>query len=479
MTNCEIKGVATRGGKTMTHDVQTNSTNVHSGEPLVTTRSDGIKSEHFYSASANENDEKRHELKSLPNHLEYAYLQGDKSFPIIVSSKLSKEEKRIVDGVVQVIAPTTAEQRLAKKNELKARGTLLMALPDKHQLKFNIHKDAKSLMEAIEKRNKANLEDQSLDDLFNNLKIYEVEVKSSSLTSHNTQNIAFVSSNNTDSTNGPVSVVPSVFVASSKALVSTLPNVDNLSGAVIYFVFARQSNNSHTYHESQEVSLKDWKESRVGSYDWSFQALVEPTNYALMAFTSSGSSSSLGSDNEVAPYSKACSKAYATLQSHYDKLTVDFRKSQFDFLSYKIVFERDELNSSESDDSVPTSPVNDRYKSGEGYHAISPSYTGTFMPPKPDLVFHDALPTSETVPNVIHVKSSTNKTRKEMSKTLRPDAPIIKDWTSDSEDESEPESMSNQKEPSFVYTFEYVKTPRASIKTSEHPKQDENLKTYN
>nr|GEV66837.1 reverse transcriptase domain-containing protein [Tanacetum cinerariifolium] len=42
--------------------------------------------------------------------------------------------------------------KLARKNELKARGTLLMALPDKHQLKFNIHKDAKTLMEAIKKR---------------------------------------------------------------------------------------------------------------------------------------------------------------------------------------------------------------------------------------------------------------------------------------------------------------------------------------
>nr|GEU49694.1 putative ribonuclease H-like domain-containing protein [Tanacetum cinerariifolium] len=58
----------------------------------------------------------------------------------------------VVDGVVQPVAPTTAEQRLAKNKEFKARGTLLMALPDKHQLKFNIHKDAKSLMEAIEKR---------------------------------------------------------------------------------------------------------------------------------------------------------------------------------------------------------------------------------------------------------------------------------------------------------------------------------------
>nr|GEX42234.1 hypothetical protein [Tanacetum cinerariifolium] len=60
---------------------------------------------------------------------------------------------RVVDGVVQAIAPTTAEQRLAKKNELKARGTLLMALPDKHQLKFNTHKDDKSFV-SLEKSNK-------------------------------------------------------------------------------------------------------------------------------------------------------------------------------------------------------------------------------------------------------------------------------------------------------------------------------------
>nr|GFA44598.1 putative ribonuclease H-like domain-containing protein [Tanacetum cinerariifolium] len=59
---------------------------------------------------------------------------------------------KVIEGVVQPVAPTTAEQRLAGKNKLKARGTLLMALPNKHQLKFNIHKDAKTLMEAIEKR---------------------------------------------------------------------------------------------------------------------------------------------------------------------------------------------------------------------------------------------------------------------------------------------------------------------------------------
>nr|GFA72740.1 ribonuclease H-like domain-containing protein [Tanacetum cinerariifolium] len=51
-----------------------------------------------------------------------------------------------------------AKQNLARKNELKACGTLLMALPDKHQLKFNSNKDAKTLMEAIEKHFGGNTE---------------------------------------------------------------------------------------------------------------------------------------------------------------------------------------------------------------------------------------------------------------------------------------------------------------------------------
>nr|GFB01812.1 hypothetical protein [Tanacetum cinerariifolium] len=165
--------------------------------------------------------------------IEQYFLMTDYSLWEVIMNGDSPTPTRIIDGVVQVIAPTTAEQRLAKKNELKARGTLLMVLPDKHQLKFNIYKDAKSLMEAIEKRLGGNKETK---------KIYEVEVKSSSPPSHNTQNIAFVSSPNIDSTNESVSVVPSVSTASSKAPVSTLQNVDNLSDVVIYSFFASQSN---------------------------------------------------------------------------------------------------------------------------------------------------------------------------------------------------------------------------------------------
>nr|GEU70922.1 hypothetical protein [Tanacetum cinerariifolium] len=170
-------------------------------------------------------------------------------------------DSRVIEGVVQPVAPTTAEQRLARKNKLKARGTLLMALPDKHQLKFNIHKDTKTLMEAIEKwfggnketkkllrslptewrthtliwRNKIDLEDQSLDDLFNSLKIYEAGVK--------------------------ISDIASVSAASAKVLVSALPNVDTLSDAVIYSFFASQSNSPQLDNDDlKQIDVDDLEE---------------------------------------------------------------------------------------------------------------------------------------------------------------------------------------------------------------------------
>nr|GFC98443.1 hypothetical protein [Tanacetum cinerariifolium] len=217
-----------------------------------------------------------------------------------------------------------------------------------------------------------------------------------------------------------------------------------------------------------------------------------------MAFTSLSSSSY---NNEVASCSKACTKAYATLQSYYDKLTNDLKKSLFDVISYKTglksvearilvyqqnetifeedikllkldvklsdnalvelrkkfekaeherdelklkldkfqtsskhlsqllasqtndkirlgynnqlfhssVFDCNEMFSSESDVSMPASPVYDRYQSGKGYHVVPSPYTGTFMPPKPNLVFHDALTINETVPTALNVEPSSTQ----------------------------------------------------------------------
>ncbi|GJV90738.1 retrovirus-related pol polyprotein from transposon TNT 1-94 [Tanacetum coccineum] len=58
---------------------------------------------------------------------------------------------KVVEGVETTIAPTTAEEKAQRRLELKARITLLMGIPNEHQLKFNSIKGAKSLLQAIEK----------------------------------------------------------------------------------------------------------------------------------------------------------------------------------------------------------------------------------------------------------------------------------------------------------------------------------------
>nr|GEW88987.1 hypothetical protein [Tanacetum cinerariifolium] len=313
-----------------------------------------------------------------PNEFDLWKMRIEQYFPMtdyslweVILNDDSPAPTRVVDGVLQPVAPTTTANRLARKNKLKARGTLLMALPDKHQLKFNSHKDAKTLMEAIEKRfggntktkkvqktllkqqyenfisysfesldqiydrlqklisqleilrvslNKTDLEEQRLDDLFNSLKIYEAKVKSSSSTGTTTQNIAFVSSFNTDSTTEQVSAAASVSAVCAKMHVSSVPNVDSLSNAMAMLTmrarrFLQRTGrnlgangptsmgfdmskvecyNCHMKgHFARDCrSPKDTRKNK--SYDWSFQAEEEPVNYALMAFSSSSSSS----DNE-------------------------------------------------------------------------------------------------------------------------------------------------------------------------------------
>ncbi|GJW59555.1 ribonuclease H-like domain-containing protein [Tanacetum coccineum] len=100
-----------------------------------------------------------------------------------------------------------------------------------------------------------------MDDLYNNLKIYEIEVKGSSSTSQNIQNIAFVSSNITGSTNEAVKTAHGVSAANSKDNASTLPNVDSLSDAMIYSFFASHSNSSQLDNEDlKQIDPDDLEE---------------------------------------------------------------------------------------------------------------------------------------------------------------------------------------------------------------------------
>nr|GEZ36346.1 hypothetical protein [Tanacetum cinerariifolium] len=107
------------------------------------------------------------------------------------------------------------------------------------------------------------------------------------------------------------------------------------------------------------------------------------------------------------------------------------------------MFDCDDYLSSGSDESLPPSPIYDRYQSGNGYHVVPPPYTGTFMPPKPDLVFSNAPNDVETDHSAFNVKLSPIKPDQDLSHTHRPSAPIIDDWVSNFEDESEIQTLQN------------------------------------
>nr|GFC00245.1 ribonuclease H-like domain-containing protein [Tanacetum cinerariifolium] len=93
------------------------------------------------------------------------------------------------------------------------------------------------------------------------------------------------------------------------------------------------------------------------------------------------------------------------------------------------MFDCDNYFSSESDcESWPSSSLYDRFQPSGRYHDIPPSYIGTFMPPKPDLVFNTALTAVETDHLAFTVHLSPTKPEQDLSHTTRPISPIIEDW---------------------------------------------------
>ncbi|GJT64422.1 ribonuclease H-like domain-containing protein [Tanacetum coccineum] len=350
--------------------------------------------------------------------------------------------------------------------EVKARSTLMMGISNEHQLKFNSIKDAKKLLEAVEKRfgrnaatrktqrnllkqqygnftapssemldqnfdrlqklrNKANLDTMSMDDLYNNLKVYEPEVKGMSSLSSSTQNMAFVSSsnNNTSSTNEAVNTAHGVSTASTQVNTANSTNIDNLSDAVICSFLARKKltvNGNETIgfdksivecynchkrgHFSRECRAprnqdnKNNESSRrsmpvetststalvscddLGGYDWSDQAEEWP-NYALMAFSSSSPNSEVSNDSIC---SKSCLKTIESLKSYNDQLLKDLKYYEVMVLGEIAIRElrrKLEIVQKEKDG------IQLNVDKFDHASKITPPYTRNFMPPTPDLPF--------------------------------------------------------------------------------------------
>nr|GFA31568.1 hypothetical protein [Tanacetum cinerariifolium] len=312
-------------------------------------------------------------------------------------------------------------------------------------------------------RNKTDLKDKSLDDLFNSLKIYELEVKHSSSLGTASLNLAFVSPTPVDSTNDSVSAVVHVSAVGTKLSASTLPNqidADDLEEIDLKWQMAmltmRARKECRSPKDSRRTAVAEPQRRNVpvetltsnalisqcdgtGTYDWNFQAEGEPTNFALIASHPLPPIHLLTVRQKLETTEKERNDLNMKLekfQTSSKRLTdlLGIQTSKKVRLGYntqiftKDMFDCENYYSSESDsDSWPPSNLYDRFVPSGGYHAVLP-------------------PLSPTKP--------------EQDLSSIPSAPIIKDWVSDSEEDNMPQVSKDV--PSFAQSSDLVKSPRHS-----------------
>ncbi|GJT66789.1 hypothetical protein Tco_1018269 [Tanacetum coccineum] len=289
---------------------------------------------------------------------------------------------------------TTERKIFSRERERNARTTLLMALPEDHLAIFHKMTDAKEMWEAIKSRFGGNdkskkmenllsqleihgtgistedanqkffrslpsawsqvslimrtqpgVDSLSFDDLFNNLRVFESDVKGSTASSSSTQNIAFVFRNTLSSTND---------VSTAYGISNSSSHNSQYEHPSSYSLLANQSNCPQLDHEDleqldefdlEEMDLK-WQVAMISmrmkkfhkktgrklqfdakepddfkalvtlhgeGVDWTSHSEDEQENYALMACSSSGS------HIEVTSCSKECKESYAKLKKLYDE----------------------------------------------------------------------------------------------------------------------------------------------------------------
>ncbi|GKC91817.1 hypothetical protein Tco_1152466 [Tanacetum coccineum] len=234
-------------------------------------------------------------------------------------------------------------------------------------------------------RNKYDLDTMSMDDLYNNMKVYEFEIKGQTSSISNSQNVAFVSSDNSSSTNETINTAHSVSATSSKDQASTASYAND----VMFSFFANQSNALQLDNEDlEQIDDDDLEEMDL---KW------------LNATTAIG--------EVILPENVG----------HQGIREIEIEMIQ------------EGMHHRESD--VDDSPVNARFKTGEGFHVVPPPYTENYMPLRPDLSFV-RLDDSVYKTKVSETETSISKTSNdivEKPKTIRPSAPIIEEWDNDSD----------------------------------------------
>ncbi|GKB68173.1 ribonuclease H-like domain-containing protein, partial [Tanacetum coccineum] len=388
---------------------------------------------------------------------------------------------------------------------------------------------------ALIMRKKSDLETLSMDDLYNNLKVYESEIKGQTSSSSNSHNVAFVSSNNFSSTIETVNTAYNVSAASSKDQASTASYADD----VMFSFFANQSNAPQLDNEDlEQIDADDLKEmdlkwqvamltmrvKRRGHFTKECRAPKNQgnrnrddprrnapakegiTNFALMAYTSQGSSSSSSSDSEVHTCSKDCYQM--GLESLEARIVVPEKNEavyelNIEFLKYDVqvkdisikdlknqleeaLKEKDNLKlklekfeeSSKNLTKLINSQISAKDKTGLGYDGqMNESELNNMHMNKSEVVHsvfnsreinvndnpvNDRFKTNESVfksavrkttTSVPETKTSISKTSKdsvEKPKTVRPSAPIIEEWDTDNDNDNVFRPISDQTKPKFT-----------------------------
>ncbi|GJR63660.1 hypothetical protein Tco_1505822 [Tanacetum coccineum] len=202
--------------------------------------------------------------------------------------------------------------------------------------------------------------------------------------------------------------------------------------------------------------------------DWTGHAEDEQENFALIAYSNSGSNTKMSTrDKSGLGYGDQVHNGVLSYENEVFQSVFDSRSSD-----------------------VEDSPVHDRFANVEGMHAVPPPMTGNYMPSGPDREVDDSMftygpkqsKTSESDTQTSNYDScESNSSAETLESVPEPvvvepkvvsqpkvwsDAPIIEEYESDSDDEYVIQPSKEQEKPSFAFvnTVKHVKTPRETVK---------------
>ncbi|GJU21496.1 hypothetical protein Tco_1154838 [Tanacetum coccineum] len=178
--------------------------------------------------------------------IEQYFLMTDYSLWEVIKNG-NKVLRRTVGTVEQEYEPTTAEEKHDRRNEMKERATMLMALPNKDQLKFHSYQDEKLLMKAIEKRYGGNKESKKVQRT-----LLKQQYENFAALSSKTMDQTFDSTNNTNSTIKADNTAHGVSITHTQGNGVNRTSLDNLCDAVICAFLASQPNSPQLSQEDLE-----------------------------------------------------------------------------------------------------------------------------------------------------------------------------------------------------------------------------------